>query len=74
MITKQKKRKNYNQWVHAKISILHNPVKPMLNGITTICGKSARHIISTSDTEKITCKRCLEEISDIKKNNNEETL
>lgn len=49
-----RKRKNYNQWIHM-VSGKCRPEDP-----NTLCGKTARRILSTTDKSKVTCKRCLE--------------
>jgi len=53
-----KERKNYNQWIHANIVLDKSPISKMQQGVTTLCGKTARRIISTTDVEEVTCLRC----------------
>ncbi len=60
-----KKRKNYNKWVHFR----HHEFDLDIPGFaedspTTICGKTALRMISTSDKNKVTCPRCLEKLKD----------
>lgn len=51
-----KTRKNFNKWVHDSNVSLQNT----LDGITTLCGKTARRMVSSKDKKKVTCPLCLE--------------
>lgn len=57
-----KKRKNFDRWVHNS----DVPLKSMLSGITTLCGKTARRINSSKVEKEITCPLCLEKMNAIK--------
>jgi hypothetical protein len=50
------------RWVHYSFGGHVAMLKRNENGETTICGKTARRIVCTTDKKNVTCKRCLDKL------------
>ena len=53
-----------NRWVHYSFGGWVPLLKRNENGETTICGKTANRIVVTKNRNNVTCKICLDKLSE----------